>query len=240
MAVLEPAAVDAPAVEPAPASEAPKVETQKDPMKDAAAVLYPDPNAQEDAPERDAALPPDGETPEQKAAREAAEKRVADEKAKAEGAPEAYEDFTAPEGVELLGEPLEIFKSIAKEDNLSQSKAQRYIDAAVKLVEARDAQVQEHLTSVKEGWVNASKTDKEFGGDKLKESLSVAQKALKEFGSPELNELVVGAGLGDHPEFIRLLYRVGKKISEAPVVNGGAPAAQDAASILYPSLKRKA
>jgi hypothetical protein len=273
VAMLEPSA-DTPATEqvvvPPVVAEPVKVDVPAvDPMANAADTLFGDPDKPGDnkakpaadqqvekpVVERDPNLPPEGETPEQKAEREAAEtpeqkelreaaeakeaeaKKAADERY---GAPEAgYADFTLPEGVEPDTAGIKEVGDIAKALNLSQASAQKLVDLAI-AKQARDAEHQQgQLQTIKDGWIEASKTDKEFGGDKLKESLAVAQKALKEFGTPELNELIVGANLGDHPEVIRLLTRVGKRLSEAPIVNGGQPAAKDAESVLYPSLKRK-
>lgn len=212
-----------------------------------------DPNA---APVRDPALPPEGETDEQKTAREAAEtpeQKVAREEAEAKaakegekderyGAPEGnadYADFVLPDGVELDTEGATELKAIAKELNLSQASAQKMVDLAL-AKQARDAAVgAAQMEGIRKGWQDATRADKEFGGDKLNASLAVAQKALKQFGSPELNELVVGAGLGDHPEFIRLLVNVGNATSEAPIVNGGPSVTQDAASVMYPNHPRQ-
>lgn len=210
----------------------------------------------ETPPARDPALPPENETaeekaareaaetPEQKAAREAAEAEAAKEGEKDEryGAPEGdadYADFTLPDGVELDAEGATELKAIAKELNLSQASAQKLVDLAL-AKQARDSAAgAAHMEGIRKGWQDATRSDKEFGGDKLNASLAVAQKALKQFGSPELNELVVGAGLGDHPEFIRLLVKVGNAVSEAPIVNGGPSVTQDAASVMYPNHPRQ-
>lgn len=214
------------------------------------------PPADDTPPARNPALPPEGETDEQKAAREAAEtpeQKAAREAAEAEeakkdekderyGAPEGdadYADFTLPDGVELDTEGATELKAIAKELNLSQASAQKLVDLAL-AKQARDSAAgAAHMEGIRKGWQNATRSDKEFGGDKLNASLAVAQKALKQFGSPELNELVVGAGLGDHPEFIRLLVKVGNAVSEAPIVNGGPSVTQDAASVMYPNHPRQ-
>jgi hypothetical protein len=206
--------------------------------------------------ERDPALPPEGETPEAKAAREAAEtpeQKTARETAEAKvakegekderyGAPEGeadYADFALPEGVTLDAEGATDLKSLAKELNLSQASAQKLVDKLI-AKQARDAAAGEaNVNSIREGWQTATRADKEFGGDKLNASLATAQKALKQFGSPELNELVVGAGLGDHPEFIRLLVKVGNAVSEAPIVNGGPSVTNDAAGVMYPNHPRQ-
>lgn len=251
LAVEPPAAVD-----PAQTAKLPD-----DPMADASNVLYPDgekpeakpaeKSAEQEPVERDPALPPEGETPEQKAAREAAEtseQKTAREAAEAkeaeknkqpEGAPESYADFVVPEGVTLEPDSLKSFQEIAKADNLTQEQAQRYIDAASKMATAQAAAAAKQMDGIKEGWRSATTSDAEYGGDKLKESLVIAQKALKQFGSPELNELVVGAGLGDHPEFVRLMYRVGKAVSESPIVSGAKPANQSASAVLYPNLPQR-
>jgi hypothetical protein len=73
--------------------------------------------------------------------------------------------------------------------------------------------------------LTSSKTDQEFGGEKLSENLSVAKKALDAFGTPELRKLLDDSGLGNHPEVIRMMYRAGKAISEDRFV-GGSPGGQ--------------
>lgn len=156
-----------------------------------------------------------------------------------EGAPEQYADFTPPEGQQFDPEVIKNFAEIAKELNLSQDAAQKMLDKMGPAVAQRQAQQIEQLRA---DWTNQSTTDKEFGGDKLNENLSVAKKALDSFGTPELKSLLNESGLGNHPEVIRLLYRAGKAISEDSFVGGAKqggsqkPQSQaDLASSLYPS-----
>ena len=81
----------------------------------------------------------------------------------------------------------------------------------------------EHMKRV-EGWIKASQEDKEFGGSGFKANLGVAAKAYKEFATPELRQLLDQSGLGNHPEMIRLFYRIGQKVSQDTGVTGaGAP-----------------
>jgi len=84
------------------------------------------------------------------------------------------------------------------------------------------------IKAIRNQWVEASTTDKEFGGEKLTENLSVAKKALDAFGSPELRTLLNESGLGNHPEIIRILYRAGKAISEDQMVSGNKGTAKPA------------
>jgi hypothetical protein len=152
-----------------------------------------------------------------------------------EGAPEKYEDFAAPEGKSFDGEILKGFSEAAKEANLSQEKAQAFLNKMSPVFERR---TQEQITAVKSEWENASRADKEFGGDKLNENLAIAQKAMTEFGSAELKELLNSSGLGSHPEVIRMFVKAGKAISEDGYVGGRKTGGgvKDPAKIMYPDM----
>jgi hypothetical protein len=146
--------------------------------------------------------------------------------------PEKYE-FKAPEGTQLNPDVIGKFEGVAKELGLSQEAAQKVVDAmAPQLAAAQAAQFE----TVKSQWTESSRTDKEFGGDKLNENLAVAEKALQAFGTPELRTMLVETGLGNHPEIIRAFYRAGQKISGPNLVVGGATGAApaSAAATLYP------
>ncbi|WP_334157917.1 hypothetical protein [Oryzomicrobium sp.] len=147
-----------------------------------------------------------------------------------QGAPEKYE-FAAPEGREFDPKVIEAYSEVAKELNLTQDAAQKLLDKVAPTLEARQ---QEQFQAIRTKWGDDAKTDKEFGGDKLTESLGVARTALDKFGTPELRTLLNESGLGNHPEVIRFMVRAGKAISEDTFVDGRAPARQrDAASVLY-------
>jgi hypothetical protein len=131
-------------------------------------------------------------------------------------APETYE-FKAPEGRVFDSEVIAEYSKVAKELNLSQEAAQRVLDAVgPKLAERQAAQIE----AVRTGWADSSKADKEFGGERLSENLSVAKKALDAFGTAELRSLLNESGLGNHPEVIRFMFRAGKAISEDSMVTG--------------------
>ncbi len=148
----------------------------------------------------------------------------------AEGAPEAYE-FKAPDGQEFDAGFVGEFSEVAKELNLPQEAAQKMLDRIAPALANKQAAA---IERVKNEWAEASKADKDFGGDKLTETLSLAKKALDQFGSPELRTFLNQSGLGNHPEIIRAFYRAGKAISEDRVVTGqGGAAAQNDARKLY-------
>ena len=152
----------------------------------------------------------------------------------ANAAPETY-TFTAPEGIELDGSAVEQFSALAKELKLSGPDAQRVADIGAAMIRR---QAEQQVATVK-GWISESKADKEFGGDAFNTNISVARKAIDTFGSEKLKEAMESSGLGNHPEFIRFAFKVGKAISEGTFVKSGASGGShpaDAAKQLYPNM----
>lgn len=158
---------------------------------------------------------------------------AAEEADKPAGAPEKYTDFAAPEGAHLDSKVMEQFAEAARDLNLPQDAAQKMIDKMAPIMAARQA---EQIDALRTEWAETSKTDKDFGGAKLTENLVHAHRALETLGTPELKGLLNETGLGNHPEFIRLMVKAGKAISEDHVVTGGAASepATDMASRMYP------
>lgn len=157
---------------------------------------------------------------------------------KPKGAPESYKDFAIPEGMEFDKERASKFTEVAKKANLDQDTAQAFVDLyATAVKETAEAQAK-MWADTQNNWANESKSDKEFGGVKFNENISVAKKALDKFGTPELIELADSYGMGNHPEFIRLLYRVGKAMSEDKFVvgAGGTGGPKDPAKVLFPDM----
>jgi len=150
------------------------------------------------------------------------------------GAPEAYEDFKLPEGVELAPETATELKSLAKELGLTQEQAQKLADLGGKQAQALAGQHQQMLEQLGKDWETAARADKDIGGDKLPESLATAKRALTQFGSPALTQLLEESRLGSHPEVIRMLAKIGKAVGEDKVITGSeAKPTKDLAQRLY-------
>ena len=147
----------------------------------------------------------------------ASENQEQQEAPKREGAPEAYEPFKAPDGQAYDSDFAKVYADVAKELDLSQKDAQKMLDRLATTVNERHTSQAE---AVKQGWLDQSSSDKEFGGEKLDANLAVAKTALDKFGTPELKQLMNQTGLGNHPELIRFFYRAGKAISEDTYVGG--------------------
>ena len=148
---------------------------------------------------------------------------------------EDYE-ITAPEGVVIDGETSAAFNALSKELALSQEQSQKIVDRIAPMIAAQQTKARDTAMS---GWESAAKSDAEFGGEKITESLSVAKRALSQFGSAGLRELLNSTGLGSHPEIIRLLYRAGKSISEDTIApqSTSAPTQTDPARVMFPNQK---
>lgn len=143
------------------------------------------------------------------------------------GAPEEYE-FTPPDGIEIDPDKLEAFGEYAYSLGLSQDQFQKLIEYDIERSANAQRSMAEAYGERISAWADATKVDKELGGEKLAENLGLAKKAMEKYASPALAKLIDspsasnpdGLGLGNHPEVIRLFYRVGKAISESELITG--------------------
>lgn len=147
--------------------------------------------------------------------------KAGEAKAPVAGAPEKYEFKPPTEGHTFDSEVLKAYSEVARELNLTQESAQKVIDKLAPVMQTRQ---QNAIEAARTEWREAAKADKEFGGDKLTESLKVAKTALDKFGTPELRKLLDESGAGDHAELIRFMVRVGKAISPDTIVTEGGSA----------------
>lgn len=150
-----------------------------------------------------------------------------------QGAPETYE-FTLPDNY-TVAPIMDDFKAIAKESGLSQDAAQKMVDLYVKAEQQR----MENWQGIQKEWVETAKADKEYGGAKFNENITVAAGVINKYGTPELRKAMDDYGIGNHPEFIRFCVKVGKSMAEDNHVSGQASATKDAdpAKTLYPNMK---
>lgn len=153
------------------------------------------------------------------------------------GAPEVYADFAMPEGVAIDEAVAGDLKDLARELGLPQDQAQKIADLGVRQAQRwADRQVKA-LHDASEGWIKATKSDAEVGGDKLNDALAAGRRAMDAFGTHALKSLLNETRLGNHPELVRFIARVGKAISDDTFVSGDRSAGTrgaDMASRLYP------
>ena len=140
-------------------------------------------------------------------------------------------DFEFPEGAEVDQEFLDDFTKMAKEKGLSQEDAQDIVDFVPKIADRLIEKQLEVIHERGEEWKATMRNDKELGGDKLDETLSVAKKALDTIGTPELKALLgphdpeknpTGTYFGNHPAILRFFHAVGTRImDDNDFVNSG-------------------
>lgn len=142
-----------------------------------------------------------------------------------EGAPENYEPFELPaeyDGV-IDEATMEGFSEVAKDLNLTQEQAQKLVDYEVE----RQENIIDAYQHQADKWKEASKVDEEIGGADHELKQAKAVKAYDVLATDEFKSLMnpyhaidnpTGLGLGNHPEVVRLFYRVGLKMSEDGLV----------------------
>lgn len=184
---------------------------------------------------------PDPDSPEGKAKAEADTKAV--EAAKLIGAPEAYTEFTVPEGAVIPDGFFEAYTPIVKDFNLSQEGAQALFDRlATDLQPKMIAAQQEKWEGVKTAWAEATKVDKEIGGTGYEANVAIAQRALNTFATPELKQALSDYGMGNHPEMVRLMLRIGKAMREDSVIQpdgAGGDKNEDRINSFYKTMQPK-
>lgn len=137
-----------------------------------------------------------------------------------QGAPEKYE----AEGTELDAEVGAAFQGVAKELNLSQEQAQGFLDKMAPVLQKRSA---DRIAAISNEWMEQSKADKEFGGQKLMQSLSDIARLRDTFarnadGSIDADiQEFLSSPMGNHPGALRLLSRIGRAFGEAKYPGGG-------------------
>lgn len=179
---------------------------------------------------------PSADQSQQNASTEQPGEKKDDEQAQAQGAPEEYAEFAAPEGMTFNAEAMTEFKGLAKELNLSQENAQKVADLGGKLVQKVQADQLRQIEQAQAQWAADARVDAEFGGDNLAKNVAVAKQALDAFGSPELSKMLSESGLGNHPEIIRAFYRVGNAIGQDKLIPGTTRTSnKDDARSLYPN-----
>jgi len=209
---------DAPAADPAPSNSP--------------APASPDPTVTSPVP--DPAKPPETAKP--------AEPQKAPEPPKLT-APEKY-DYSAiklPEGVTLDTELLNTLEPKFKEVGLPQEAVAKLVEAHAQAIaqaeEKREAdfktwmaeQTKQHQAAVKKEW-----------GLQYDANLAVAQRGIARFMSPEAKALLDETGLGNHPEFVKAFFQIGKMVSEDTPPSGQAPSGngRTAAEVLYGSTSK--
>ncbi len=142
------------------------------------------------------------------------------------GAPEAYTNFTLPEGVKLEGETLKSAQELFKALNLPQDGAQRLVDFHLGQIRAATEASSKAYDDMRAGWQTAAKADPEIGPKmtQIKENVGRLYDAIadpKLVG--EFKQIMDLTGAGDNPAFIKVLNKLSSFVTEGRHVTGAQP-----------------
>lgn len=138
---------------------------------------------------------------------------------------DGHYDLKMPDGMELDEDSYKEFSPLLKEIGVSRANAQKLTDTYIKNVSniVAASQAQARLRAMTQ-WAKDAQSDPEIGGNNFQSSVQSASNVLKQFGSESLTQALNETGMGNHPEMIRLLSKIGGAISEDVAAKGRAPA----------------
>lgn len=120
---------------------------------------------------------------------------------------------------------LEKASPVMKEIGLTNAQASRLAGVLAEQRKVEYDSLNERHQKITEDWQKEIKTDKDFGGDNLKDSVLKADRVIATFGDDAFRRDLVELGIGNHPGLFRLLARVGNVLSDDKPLTSETPAA---------------
>lgn len=152
--------------------------------------------------------------------------------------PEKYE-LKLPEKTVLDAKRTEDVAAFAKANGLTNETAQAILDREHSLLSSKVEADSKAWKETTDGWAKQAAEDKEIGGAKLKESLALTKQVITKFGGADFLKLVDENYMISHPDFLKMMVRIGSGMSSDQLVVGhnteGTPAAKTPLEKLYPS-----
>lgn len=150
--------------------------------------------------------------------------------------PEKYE-FKVPEGVQIDNAFVDVMTPVFKDLGLTQEQVNKLVEPYTKygteLETKREADFQRWMKDSAESNIAAAR--KEWGND-FDGNLKVAQRGLARIFGAEGKRLLDETGLGNHPEFLKAFFAVGKMIQEdTPPIGQQPTGRKPSAAVLYPN-----
>lgn len=145
-------------------------------------------------------------------------------------------DLKIPENSPLGTEDLASIKKDYVDGKITKDQAEGAIQSRTEGALALKATQDKAFEQTKAAWKDAVAKDPELGGDKLPETIALSSRAFKAVASPELQRITESTGLGNHPEFVRMMAKIGRIIGEDRLIRGdvgAAPAPRAPEEVLY-------
>lgn len=138
-----------------------------------------------------------------------------------DGAPAEYSEFKVPDGLEVDADALKDFTPVMQELKATQEQAQAAVDIASKMVEKTLKSQADAWADRVADWTKTAEEDKEIGGKDYDKHILLARSAMRQIGGRPLVLALEETGVGNHPELIRVFYRLGLAIGEDNLDFGG-------------------
>ncbi len=144
-----------------------------------------------------------------------------------EGAPEKYE-LTAPEGMDFDTAAFEAAEPVLRELGLTNEAAQKLVSVyaekiAPQFTERATAAINQRAADTRREWSEAFEADPELGGANKERTVADAARAFDHYGIKKdegIRKLLNESGLGNHPDMIRFVARVGRDLDEGSFERG--------------------
>lgn len=186
-----------------------------------------------------------------------------DGKGESAGAPDEYEAFNLPDGMDIDQSALDAATPLFKEMDISQQDAQKLVDVFVQAQEAQSEAISEQFRQTQEEWAGACKNHAEYGGDKYDGTVANIHKlydlvfgdkprdpgtnasddvveAYLNHPNIQFRAMLTQSGLGNNPQLFELLATISKHVGEAGFDLGSPPpkgSEKDRAELMYPNAK---
>ena len=160
------------------------------------------------------------------------------------GKPEFY-DYSGvelPENYCYNENLLNEFNELAAKYNLSQKGANELMSMAVKLTKLAGDNFSEAMAEQSrqqtENYKQMLNTDKEIGGSRLLNTINTANIAYSEFADEDVKKILTETGLNCHPKFVKMFYKIGKRMQNDSVYGINSPAIlkESREDILFPTM----
>ena len=139
-------------------------------------------------------------------------------------APIVYEPFKVPEGFSLDEGRLGAFTEALQEFKAPQGLGQKMIDLYTSEVQRLAEHQQTLWDRTQETWLNEVRSDPTIGGNRIETTARTCGAVIERFGSPALREALAMSGMGNHPEMVRFVAKIGTFLQEGKPVPAPKPA----------------
>lgn len=134
-------------------------------------------------------------------------------------------EIKLPEGFKADTEAMTSWKKAIQDMNLepeaAKKLAQQGADIYVKAAQDLLGKQTEEDDAQQAKWQAEVKADKEFGGTNFEATAADVQRAVQRFGGDAFRQAMNESRMGDHPEVVRFIARVGKAMREDSVAGTG-------------------